>query len=141
MARPSKYHTHVEPKLELVQGWASDGLIDEQIANNLDIAYSTFREYKKMFPALSAALKKGKEEADYEVQNALYRTALGFTYYEEVTNALGDTVSIAKYAKPNTTAQIFWLKNRCPDKWRDKTEVKQDITQTVVFTGEDDLED
>lgn len=141
MARPSKYHTHVEPKLELVQGWASDGLIDEQIANNLDIAYSTFREYKKMFPALSAALKKGKEEADYEVQNALYRTALGFTYYEEVTNALGDTVSIAKYAKPNTTAQIFWLKNRCPDKWRDKTEVKQDITQTVVFTGEDYLED
>ena len=141
MARPSKYHTHVEPKLELIKGWASDGLIDEQIANNLDIAYSTFREYKKMFPALSAALKKGKEEADYQVQNALFKTATGFTYYEEVTNALGDTVSIAKYAKPNTTAQIFWLKNRCPDKWRDKTEVKQDITQTVVFTGEDDLED
>ena len=139
MARPSKYHTHVEPKLELIKGWASDGLTDEQIANNLGIAYSTFREHMKAYPALSAALKKAKEVADYEVQNALFNTATGFTYYEEVTNAIGDVVRVEKYAKPNTTAQIFWLKNRCPDKWRDKTEVKQDVTQTVTFSGEDDI--
>lgn len=141
MARKSKYATNVEPFLEEIQGWAMSGLTDEQIALNLNIGVSTLHEYKKKYPEFLESLKKGKDIADAQVVNALFKTATGFTYYEEVTNALGDTVSIAKYAKPNTTAQIFWLKNRCPDKWRDKTEVKQDITQTVVFTGEDDLED
>ena len=113
MARPSKYHTHVEPKLELIKGWASDGLTDEQIANNLGIATSRIYEYKKQFQEFQEALKRGREVADYEVQNALFNTAKGFTYYEEVTNAIGDVVRVEKYAKPNTTAQIFWLKNRC----------------------------
>lgn len=140
MARPSKYSTHVEPKLELIKGWATDGLTDEQIAHNLDIAYSTFKEYKKMFSDLSTALKKGKEVADYEVQNALFKSATGFSYTEEATNAVGDIVTLQKYSKPNTTAQIFWLKNRKATDWRDKTEVKQDVSQTVIFSGEDELE-
>ena len=139
MARPSKYHTHVEPKLELIKGWASDGLTNEQIAANLDINIDSLYAYKKQFSEFSDALKRGREVADYEVQNALFNTAKGFTYYEEVTNAIGDVVRVEKYAKPNTTAQIFWLKNRCADKWRDKTEVKQDITQAVTFSGEDDI--
>lgn len=139
MARPSKYNTNVEPKLELIKGWASDGLTNEQIAKNLDISMARFYEYKKEFREFRDALKKGKEVADYEVQNALFETATGFTYYEEVTNAIGDVVRVEKYAKPNTTAQIFWLKNRSPEKWRDKTEVKQDITQAVTFSGEDDI--
>ncbi len=84
--------------LTLLQGWARDGLTDEQIAHNMRVAYSTFRIWKDKFPAISAALKKGKEIVDYEVENALLNNALG-----------GDT-----------TAQIFWLKNRRPDKWRDK---------------------
>lgn len=139
MARPSKYHSTVQPKLDLVKGWAADGLSDEQIAHNLGIATSTLYEYKKQFPEFVEAIKKGKDISDYEVQNALFNTAKGFSYYEETTNAIGEVVRIEKYAKPNTTAQIFWLKNRCPDKWRDKTEVKQDVTQTVTFSGEDDI--
>lgn len=139
MARPSKYHTHVQPKLDLVKGWAADGLSNEQIADNLGIATSTFHEYRKEFSEFSDAIKKGKEMSDYQVQNALFETAKGFSYYEETTNAIGDVVRVEKYAKPNTTAQIFWLKNRCPEKWRDKSEVKQDVTQTVNFIGEDDI--
>lgn len=139
MARPSKYHSHVQPKLDLVKGWAADGLSNEQIADNLGIATSTFHEYRKAYSEFADAIKKGKEVADYQVQNALFETATGFTYYEEVTNAIGDVVRVEKYAKPNTTAQIFWLKNRSPEKWRDKTEVKQDVTQTVTFSGEDDI--
>ena len=54
----SKYFTHVEPKLKLVECWARDGLTDEQIANNLGIAYSTLREYRDKYSALSAALKR-----------------------------------------------------------------------------------
>lgn len=141
MARKSKYDTHVKPYLNEIQGWAMSGLTDEQIADNLSIGTSTLHEYKKKYPEFLESLKKGKDIADAQVVNALHRSATGFSYCEDSTNAIGDVVSLQKYAKPNTTAAIFWLKNRKPDQWRDKTEVKQDITQTVVFEGEDDIED
>ena len=99
-----------------------------------------FTDIKNSFLSF-LALKKGKDIADAQVVNALFKTATGFTYYEDIATATGDVVQAQRFAKPNTTAQIFWLKNRQPDRWRDKTEVKADIAQTVVFTGEDDIED
>ena len=114
----SKYFTHVEPKLKLVECWARDGLTDEQIANNLGIAYSTLREYRDKYSALSAALKKGKEIVDYEVENALLKRALGYEY-EEVTYEHGkETKRVLKHVVGDTTAQIFWLKNRKPEEWK-----------------------
>lgn len=83
-----------------MQGWARDGLTEEQIAHNIGISASTLREWKGRFPAFSAAIKKGKEVVDYAVENALLKRALS-----------GDTGAIC-----------FWLKNRRPDKWRDKPE-------------------
>ena len=136
--RKSKYQTHVEPRLIEVEGWARDGLIDEQIAKNLGVAYSTFRTYVSKFPALSAALKRGKEVVDREVENALLKRALGYRY-EEVTKerefrkdpetgkkieVMVETKRISKEVQPDTTAQIFWLKNRKPAEWRDKQEVE-----------------
>lgn len=141
MARKSKYDTHVKPYLDEIQGWAMSGLTDEQIAMNLDIGTSTLHEYKKKYPEFLDSIKKGKDIADAQVVNALFKTATGFSYYEETTNAVGDVVSVQKYAKPNTTAQIFWLKNRQSDKWRDKTEVKAEVTMpTINITGFDKLE-
>lgn len=87
-----------EDGLTLIQGWARDGLTDEDIANNMRIATATLYEWKKRFPEISEALKENKEIADFRVENALYQKALG-----------GDT-----------TAIIFWLKNRRHTKWRDK---------------------
>lgn len=126
----SKYFTHVEPKLVLIEGWARDGLTDEQIAKNLGIAYSTFKEYKKKYSAFSATLKKGKEVVDIQVENALLKRALGYEY-EEVKEEyecgeLAKTTRTKKQIAPDVTAQIFWLKNRRPDKWRDKQDIKVD---------------
>ena len=98
MARGKFEYWLTEDGLTLLEGWARDGLTDEQIARNMGVAYSTFRVWKDKYPAIPAALKTSKEIVDYEVENALLNKALG-----------GDT-----------TAQIFWLKNRRPDKWRDK---------------------
>lgn len=84
--------------LTLLEGWARDGLTEEQISHNMDISRSTLKDWKLKYPAISATLKKGKEVVDYQVENALLSAAL----------------------EGNTTAQIFWLKNRRPDKWRDK---------------------
>lgn len=131
----SKYFTHVEPKLILIEGWARDGLTDEQIAKNLGIAYSTFREYKNKYSALSAALKKGKEVIDYEVENALLKRVLGYEY-EEVTYEHGEeTKRVLKHVVPDTTAQIFWLKNRKPQQWRDKKDIEHSGEVNNPYSG------
>lgn len=125
----SKYETHIKPKLFLIECWARDGLIEEQIAKNLGIAYSTFRDYKNKYSALSAALKRGKEVVDYEVENALLKRALGYDYTEEKVEiertANGKiksqkVVQTLKHVPPDVGAAAFWLKNRRPDKWRDR---------------------
>lgn len=115
-----------------IEGWAKDGLIDEQIAKNMGVAYSTFKEWKKRFPDLSDVLKRSKEVADREVENALFESAKGFVYEEEAVTNTGEVVTVKKYSKPNVTAIIFWLKNRKRNEWRDKQEIEQEITQRTI---------
>lgn len=126
--RPSKYETHVLPRMIEIEGWARDGLIDEQIAKNLGVAYSTFMTYKKRYSELSEALKRGKEVVDRQVESALLKRALGYEYEEVkmiVTESGGKRVEkTRKQVLPDVTAQIFWLKNRKPKEWRDKQEVE-----------------
>ena len=121
--RPSKYHTHVEPKLLLVEAWARDGVTDENIARNLRVSPDSFIQYKKQFPQLVDALKNGKDDIDTMVENALLKAALGYQYEETKENENGFERSV-KVAQPNTTALIFWLKNRRPKEWRDKQETE-----------------
>lgn len=125
-----KYQEWLEPEgLLKIEGWARDGLTDEQIATNIGIAYSTLRDWRDKYPALSAALKKGKEVVDRQVENALLQRALGYEYTEttrEYIPELGEmhvTKEVTKQIAPDTTAQIFWLKNRKPQDWRDKRDV------------------
>jgi len=126
-----KYHDWITDEgLLLIEGWARDGLTDEQIAHNMGIKRQTLYEWMKRFPDISDALKKGKEVVDRQVENALLKNALGFYYEEETVTNKGDVVTVRKYEKPNTTAQIFWLKNRKPQVWRDK--------QQVEHTGKED---
>lgn len=102
----AKYQEWLEPDgLTLLEGWARDGLKDEQIAKNIGISESTLYDWKKKYPDFSKALKRGKEVVDFEVENALLKSALD----------------------GNTTAQIFWLKNRRRDKWKDKPESSDGI--------------
>ncbi|KQU22393.1 transposase [Bacillus sp. Leaf75] len=123
-----------EEGLVLLEGWAREGLTDEQIAHNVGVSRSTLSDWKKKYPDISDALKKGKEVVDLQVENALLKRALGYEY-EEITKEsqwnektykyeLVITKSVKKRQAPDTTAQIFWLKNRRPDKWRDKQDVE-----------------
>lgn len=101
-----KYLRWIEPDgLLLLEGWARDGLTDEKIADKIGISPSTLYDWKAKYSEISEALKKSKEVVDYEVENALLKAAMD----------------------GNVTAQIFWLKNRKPDRWREKPpEKKQD---------------
>lgn len=122
-----KYQEWLEPEgLLKIEGWARDGLTEEQIAENMGICRDTLYEWKKQFSDISYALKRGKEVIDRQVENALLKRALGYEY-EEVSEkfelgVLTERKVTKKQVVPDTTAQIFWLKNRKPADWRDKPE-------------------
>lgn len=139
-----KYEEWLKPEgLLKIEGWARDGLTDEQIAKKMGVAYSTLREWRDKYSALSAVLKKGKEIVDRNVENSLYERAIGGVHEVKKTIKLKETYYDAQgrkcekekletvldevYIPGDTTAQIFWLKNRKPDVWRDKQIVEAEV--------------
>ena len=125
-----------QDKLILLEGWARDGLTEEQIAKNMGISVKTLYNWKTDNLPILQALKKGKEVVDIEVENALLKRALGYSYKEvtkeQVKNPITGqyemmiTKEVTKEVQPDTTAQIFWLKNRRKQQWRDKIEYSND---------------
>ncbi len=134
MAAKGKWEKWIAPDgLTLLKGWARAGLTDEDIAANMKIAPTTLYAWKKKFPKISKALNSHKAIADFRVENALYQKAVGMTVRDTVVIMTKDpeTGKITKTVKttkrqipPDTTAAIFWLKNRKPKDWRDKQEVE-----------------
>jgi orotate phosphoribosyltransferase-like protein len=105
--RPSKYN---KIDLKQVESLASLGLTDEEIAKVLDISRTTLHYYKKK-PKFLNTIKKGKLKADVQITKSLYEKAKS-----------GDT-----------TAMIFWLKNRRPDKWRDKQDIDAIVKGKISY--------
>ena len=138
----SKAEKWLEPDgLLRIEGWARDGLTEEQIAKNMGVSRSTLSDYKVKYPDILRAIKNSKEVADREVENALFNKATGYTVKRKkpikVRHVEYDEVSgrkVAEYERieyieeevhvpADTTAQIFWLKNRKSNEWRDKVTV------------------
>lgn len=135
-----KYQEWLEPEgLLKLEGWARDGLTDEQIAKNMGVRTSTLYDWKKKYSEISESLKRGKEVVDRAVENALLKRALGYSYTETTKELVGTkmivTKEVVKEVQPDTTAQIFWLKNRRSDIWRDRKdlEAKVDVNQQDPF--------
>lgn len=148
-----------------LEGWARDGLTDEQIAYNVGISTSTLYNWKRLHVEILEALKRGKVVVDRQVENALFKRAVGYSTTEkqiapvelsdeeynfnkvkavnefkmEHPEATADDIAdfaahipktkdvivkqVEKDVPPDTTAIIFWLKNRKPEAWRDKQDV------------------
>ena len=116
-----------------IEGWARDGLTDEQIARNIGVSVSTLNNWKIKYVEILESLKTGKEVVDRQVENALLKRALGYTY-EEITYEGGvETKRVVKEVVPDTTAQIFWLKNRKREAWADRQniELSQPIDDSI----------
>lgn len=171
-----KYEYWLTPEgLLKLEGWARDGLTDEQIAKNIGISRSTLNAWKERYSDISDTLKRGKEVVDRKVENALLKRALGYTYNEdkyicvpmdpvEYSEKLAeymnrykldhpettdDELMLAresfpkvkqvlaerkvKEVVPDTTAQIFWLKNRKRETWADRQniELSQPIDESI----------
>ncbi|NYB73405.1 helix-turn-helix domain-containing protein [Sedimentibacter hydroxybenzoicus DSM 7310] len=128
-----KYKEWLEPdNLLRLEAWARDGLTDEQIASNIGINVKTLYDWKNKYSNICNALKRGKEVVDIQVENALYKRAVGYSYLETKTEKDLDgnvkTTQTIKEVAPDVTAQIFWLKNRKPSEWRDKQQLEHSGT-------------
>lgn len=137
--KPEEWLEH--ENLLLLEDWARQGLVDEQIAKNMGVSEGTLYNYKKKYPEIKEALRKGKEVVDIEVENALLKKALGYNVQIQKAFKIKDIVyengkkvketERIEYAEEemhipaDTTAQIFWLKNRRKIQWRDKVEIEK----------------
>lgn len=98
------------------------GATDAEMADFFGVAQSTFYRWKNEYPEFSEALKTAKAEADERVERSLYHRAVGYTFdSEKVFQFQGEIVrgKIKEHVPPDTTACIFWLKNRRSNDWRD----------------------
>jgi hypothetical protein len=123
VAAQTKYDAVVS--VQLAKWCARCGLTDKQIAGELGVVESTLHAWKKRHPEFAAALKQSKNFVDSLVEDSLLKSALGYEVVEEEfeRDPLEQRVRWKKKRKqvaPNVIAQIFWLKNRRPDLWRDK---------------------
>lgn len=146
LGRTPKYETWLEPdNLIKLEGWARDGLTDEQIAHNIGINRTTLYAWKAKYTDFSNALKRGKEVVDRIVENALLKSAMGYKYDEVVKERIynpetgeSEMVEVKRTIKdvaPNVTALIFWLKNRQSEKWRDTKNVNAAVEVKNPFDG------
>ena len=123
MSRPSKFHK-IKNKLEKLY---KSGKTDKQVAEKVHVSERAINRYKKKNPKLRQSIKDWKKEADEKVERSLYERAMGYTHTAVKMFVIGQKVVTEEYLEhypPDSTSLIFWLKNRQPEKWRDKTDLE-----------------
>lgn len=127
--RPTKY----DPKYcEMAHALATQGATDVEIADALDVHVATYYRWRAEHVELREATVAGKEAADDRVEASLYHRAVGYSHEAVKIFPGGDRPTIVPYREhypPDTQAASLWLRNRRPEKWRDK--------QDVEHTGKD----
>ena len=147
--RPTKFNKDFHPKLALLL--AEKGLTLPQIAEQMNVAPSTVSKWQVEHAEFSEALKNGKEGPDDLVERSLFERATGFKHIVQKPmsvscgQGLGSEVEIVEFEErvvPDVTAQIFWLKNRRPERWREKIEqVHSGTVNVATMTREQALEE
>ena len=136
MARKPKIDEWLTPgKLALIEGWARDGLSMEQIANNIGISRRQLYNWKDDNCTICTALENGKEQANYQVENSLFRLATG--YYFEESVSVGDESaavvrSVKKYVRPDFRAIEMWLKTKWPERYAKKESLEIQKLQIML---------
>ena len=131
MARPTDYR---QEYAEQARKLCLLGFTDKQLAVFFGVNESTINRWKQKYPEFCKSIKSGKVVADAQVVDSLYNRALGMEVEEVEVRGDGDNEIkrvIKKHILPDTTAQIFWLKNRQPELWRDKPTVENSAQEAV----------
>jgi len=122
MGRPTDYREEYNEQAEKL---CKLGATDAELADFFEVTETTINNWKEAHPAFFESIKKGKILADAEIGERLYQRAMGYEHQDvDIKMYEGQiiTTELTKYYPPDTTAAIFWLKNRQPQKWRDRKE-------------------
>jgi hypothetical protein len=126
---------------ERAEGLAREGLVDVEIAKCLGVSTSTLDKYKQRYPEFREALLRGKAPIDTGVESALLKRAMGYEVTETSVTHMPDGAQKIevkkKHIAPDTTACIYWLKNRKPEQWRDKRDIEHSGSISLHFDKED----
>lgn len=126
--RPSSYKPEYA---EQTRKLCAFGATDAEVAEFFEVSVTTIYRWRHAFEEFCEALKVGKAQPDDRVERSLFQRAIGYTYVEQQAIKVKagahqeriEVVEVERHAPPDTTATIFWLKNRRPDQWRDKREL------------------
>lgn len=138
--RPSKYKPEFVAQAEKL---CKLGATDAEMADFFQVTISTLSLWKVKHAEFSDALKLGKEVADRRVEEALYNRALGYSHEETDIRVIEGKIMatpMIKHYPPDTTAAIFWLKNRRPDEWRDKRDIEHSGAIKLEELTDEELE-
>lgn len=128
--RPTDYRPEYD---RIVEGLCKLGATDPEIAEALGVCIATVKNWRKANASFLAATKRGKEFADMQVAESLFKRATGYKARKVVTASfqgeITDTKEVDEEVVPDTTAIIFWLKNRRPDLWRSNRDNDDGQTQ------------
>lgn len=114
------------------------GATDRDLADYFQVTTRTIMRWQSQYPEFSAALNRGKEASDDRVERSLYSRATGYTFDSEKifnNDGLITRVKTIEHVPPDVTACIFWLKNRRPAEWRDKTDHDHNHAHTLNLQG------
>jgi len=145
--RPTKFTKQIQKQIKSL---VLLGLTDQQVADGIGVDQSTLTNWKKKYPKFFASLKDWKDEADRKVEKSLYERACGFTHPETKVQYIQghdgeegkwESIDLEKHYPPDATSMIFWLKNRHPDRWRDKQELTGDMNLNIVRKVYDEKEE
>lgn len=131
IGRPSKFKSEFIP---MVEKMATMGLIDAQMCDLIGINVDTFWKWRKLYPALDEANARGKGAPDRQVQQSLFKRAIGGFTVKEVTRDENGLIvkTIEREVPPDTIAALKWLFNRVPKEWREKVDVQvRDVTPRI----------
>src|SRR5690606_31614550 len=121
--------------VEAAKEMCLNGAVDADLARAFRVSVSTLSTWKLLYPDFLAAIRVAKPIADTNVEDSLYRRAMGYTRTEQELKVIGgklEKVEVERNYPPDTTAMIFWLKDRTTASWSDKQEVQH--TGTVELT-------
>lgn len=148
--RPAKKSTGGRPPefreefCELGRNYALLGATDAEMAEFFGVSERTVNRWKVKFPEFCQSIKEGKRQADAKVASRLFERACGFSHqdtkFATFEGQITDSQEYTKHYPPDTTAAIFWLKNRDPQRWRDKIDHEVEFSGDITVTMGEDID-
>lgn len=142
------YENLVKPKLELIESWFRRGISVADICDNIGVSRSAFDKWVNKYPELRQAVESGREVSDLKVENAMFKRAIGYSYWEitkerkmikkidpetgdeKIIHVMIPTKKVLKHVIPDVNAQQYWLENRMSNQWRRKPKDELDENET-----------